>query len=229
MKDIIYLAFLILSISLILILSLTNPIKNYLRRYRYAKIIHTINALYADINAFLLSQEEREQILAPELYYGEMDLCAFLDLMAIIKPKANQRFYDLGSGGGKLVIAAKMRYPSLRCFGIELLKSLNKISHLKYQALIAKQAVAKEGNVTFLQGNFLKADLNEADIVFINATGFTPTTFPAVCEKLLLLKARCKIIITSKQLPQPQFKKIYQGTEKTSWGFTSTFIYERMG
>jgi tRNA1(Val) A37 N6-methylase TrmN6 len=61
------------------------------------------------------------------LAYAEMDLPLLTVLLRIAKPAAGERFFDLGSGMGKALLATAALHPELaECTGVELLPGMHK-------------------------------------------------------------------------------------------------------
>lgn len=207
-----------------------QTIEDYFRAKKYLPILTTINTLYADADPFTLSLKARQQAsLAPSFTYGEISLCALLDLLEKTRPQKNDTFYDLGSGCGKTLIAVKLRYPFLNVKGIECLPVLHTLAQEKLrccQQLLARSS--KPLDITLLCDNILNASIADATLVFINATGYDAPIWGSILEKLYTLNPKTRIIITSKILPEPMFKCCYQGMQRMSWGLTSTYIYEKM-
>ena len=75
-----------------------------------------------------LSKGEREKKgLQDEknLIYGEVEFRSFYRILRKINPAPDMVFYDLGSGTGKAVFAARLAFDFSRCIGIEILSSLH--------------------------------------------------------------------------------------------------------
>ena len=81
-----------------------------------------------------------------ELTYGEFDLDGFheaLDYAVDGLPDLRRcTFCDLGSGAGRLVLAAAARYPWEKCVGIEALPDLHRMSGLLHAVAIDAAAEA---------------------------------------------------------------------------------------
>lgn len=199
------------------------------RHRKYSAIIQQIHALYQDTDPYLLSLQTRKQDSSlPNGAYGEISLCALLDLLKEIDFSPNDIFYDLGSGIGKTLLAVKLCYPTLNVQGIEIIPSLHHAALEKYQEFLTeKKSKAEDFAIKHHLDNFLEYNFSDANIIFINATGYTTVEIEALLPKLLNLAPSTKIIVTSKTLPAPAFEKTYQGMEKMSWGLTSTYIYEK--
>lgn len=221
-----------LFISLLMFFPIVKKIfLNWRRKKKYTQILKTLNALFADVNPFQISKEARQHIKVPtsDLHYGEIDTCALLDLMDIVKPSGQGLFYDLGSGSGKTALAVKLKHPTLVVKGIELVPALHAIAEQKLFEYLEKETLdAKRFGLSFICDNLLNQNFSDADIIFINATAYSANTWEQILYKLVQLKRGAKIIITSKTLPSPTFTKTYQGMELMSWGLTSTYIYEKI-
>ncbi|MFI4937493.1 MAG: hypothetical protein ACHQJ6_03160 [Candidatus Berkiellales bacterium] len=228
MRDIIYFILLILLMAFLSYRLVKPTLLHFIRQQNYRKILRQINALYERDNTYPLAQHAKKQTAQynEELTYGEIEPCTLLDLLAVVKPKPSARFYDLGSGNGKAALTAKLRYPTLIVRGIEIIPALQQLSEQKCQQLRDLKSFP-HFDIHFICGNFLDQDFLDADIIFINATGFSSALFEQLLTKLLNLKPQTKIIITSKTLPETSFIKQYQGMEQMSWGLTSTYIYEK--
>lgn len=207
----IYLLFACLFVLLVIFIK--KSYDHFYRKIKYQQILNQINKLYQNINPYQISKSER---IGPEFTYGEIDLCALLDLMEIIRPQKNEIFYDLGSGCAKGALATKLRYPFLRVKAIEFVEALHKVA-------------LKSGDlgVILIQDNFLHYDFSDGNIVFINATAFSPNLWEQFLPKLQQLAKGTRILVVSKQLPEAFFLKKYQGMELMNWGHASTYIYVR--
>jgi precorrin-6B methylase 2 len=228
-KDTIYI------VVLLLCLACCYPVAkkiylHYRRKIKYAKIQKELNLLFQDLNPYQVSMAARLKMPnnCGDLTYGEIDTLALLDLLAIIKPPAKCVFYDLGSGCGKSALAVKLHYPHMKVHGIEVIPELHEIATQKLQLYLTKRALkAEKFTLSFFCQNLLDHNFSHADIIFINATAFSPDIWEQILYKLVQLKRGAKIIITTKGLPTPTFVEIYSGMELMSWGLASTYIYEK--
>ena len=79
-------------------------------------------------------------------------------LVALVEPKPGDLWVDLGSGDGRVLIAACKRY-DVRGLGIERISSLRMYSRLQiFRAGLQKKIKIKSGN-------FFNVDLSRADVV----------------------------------------------------------------
>ena len=70
--------------------------------------------------------------------------------------------------------------------------------------------------------------LEEADIVFINATCYIDDFWLAINDKIDQLKVGARIILASKRLKGEQYVLIDAQMAVTSWGTNSIFIYKKI-
>jgi protein-L-isoaspartate O-methyltransferase len=101
------------------------------------------------------SQEFSKESLAPYIPSPEIVVDKMLEA-ARVKP--HEVVYDLGSGDGRIVIAAAQKYQA-RAVGVELRSDLCKSTRARIQAL------GLSDRITLIQGNLLKVDLSPADVV----------------------------------------------------------------
>ncbi len=227
MLDFIYIVGGLCCCSIILYLCTKGRWLSYLRKKRYLIILKEIDLLFHDVNPFKISKMARNK--EPNLIYGEIDICSFLDLLELVSPKPGDILYDLGSGCGKCIIAAHLAYPYIDIKGIELIKDLHAIAQEKVKNHLNKNSLkSKNINIQLIHDNLLNQDFSDANIIFINATAYDAPLWEKFMQKLILLKCGTKIIITSKTLPSPLFAKKYAAMEHMSWGWASTYIYQKI-
>lgn len=91
------------------------------------------------------------------LTYGEFDLPFFFELLAAARPRPGEIFCDLGSGCGRLVLAAALTHPWRKAVGIELIESLHneaQTMHDKFVPLV-REASLPLAPCTFTHGDAL--------------------------------------------------------------------------
>lgn len=135
-----------------------------------------------------LLQDEREAADEDrqELTYGEWPLEGFLDALDLavdgLSELGSLTFCDLGSGTGRLVLAAAARYPWARCIGIEALVELHYVSDsLQAAALEAAEASSHhlspcEFRALEVSPDTARQQLGEVDVVFVFSTCFDDVT-----------------------------------------------------
>ena len=75
----------------------------------------------------------------------------------------NKKFYDLGSGDGKVCLEIAKYYPKLQVTGVEKFGMIYWISKLRLYFHNAP-------NLKFIQSDFFEIDLSKADLIFIFLT-----------------------------------------------------------
>ena len=185
------------------------------------------DTIYQDVDGFTLSRRARQSQDAFEYTYGEINFLPFIALIALAKPQSSTRFYDLGSGVGKAVLAAAMVFPMEKACGIELFEPL-------HQAAVATQArlasmtddISNTKTICFIHDNFLHVDWwRDATLIFINATGFFGTTWERLNQQLAENNIpSCVIITISKKLNAEHFTIIAEHFVEMSWGIAVAYI-----
>lgn len=226
---------------IISILLLSLGLRSYLNHYKKQKCIARwrsalqipqhlsyFNTLYCQTDGFALSWQARQQQNSFEYTYGEIDFCSFIALLGLTRPDSQTRFYDLGCGVGKAVIACAMVYKVAYACGIEILSPLyHAAKQLQQDLTIIPHYAEKARCVDFVHGDFLQTDLQTATLIFINAAGFIGPLWETLCEKLIKNATHATIIVISKTLPSTHFSLYKQTLVEMSWGIVQASIYHR--
>lgn len=82
-----------------------------------------------------------------DMVYGEFDLAFFAQLLELAAPQPGDEFCDLGSGAGRLVLAAALLYPDTwsNCHGVELSGPLHDAAiatRVAFESLDARPPIA---------------------------------------------------------------------------------------
>lgn len=191
---------------------------------------HRINAIHQQIaQHFQDTQTYQTSIAARKKHgmqnknyvYGEVEIRTFLEILMPLKLPRNTIFYDLGSGAGKPVMAAKLAFDFAKCIGIEFFQELVDIANQH------KAALDLGDDVMFLQGDFLTSDYSDADCVLVNATCLEADQWKNLILHFEQLKSGCILIVITKRIDHPTFKLLSESTEHMSWGFATTRIYRK--
>jgi hypothetical protein len=166
-----------------------------------------------------------ERTRGDEWFYGELEFDAATAVLRRCAPPASSassssagdgglEFVDLGSGMGKMCVAAALTGMFDRSRGVELLPELHNEARRALEAFEAVKAetAGKDCEITLVEGNLLAFDVSRADVVYIHATCFTPELLDATGRKLA---AECRngtrVIIMSKQFPADWVFQPYDG------------------
>lgn len=82
-----------------------------------------------------VTEESRFSARRKELTYGEFDLDFFFELLRAARPQPSEMFVDVGSGCGRLVLAAALARDWEQAAGIELLGGLHAMAERTHAAL----------------------------------------------------------------------------------------------
>ena len=85
------------------------------------------DSIYASLDTVNISYEERQKehlLQHQELTYGEIEFLSFLPILNTLRPLPKEKFYDIGCGAGRPLVAASLAYPLVVSVGIELLANL---------------------------------------------------------------------------------------------------------
>ena len=113
--------------------------------------------LFAAPSALQAQRFGNPDVLAPD-FPSPQEVVEKMLQAAHLKP--GETLYDLGSGDGRIVIAAARKFKA-KAVGVELSADLCKIANARVKAL------GLENQVKIIHGNLLKVDLRPADVVTI--------------------------------------------------------------
>jgi len=189
------------------------------------------DSLYRDINGKKISHEGRAKL--PYFYigytYGEVTYEGFSKMVEITKPKRNEVFYDLGSGTGKAVfIASQCDFSQL--VGIEIIKELHESAQnvLNTYKNSPNNKYNMDERIRFINSDFTKTDISDADVLFLNATCMYYELFPVFLAKLEQCKKGTRIITNSVSIRSTSYKIQSVGYFPFTWGNEEVFIHERI-
>jgi SAM-dependent methyltransferase len=184
--------------------------------------------LYQTVNGFYLSQQARTRCDAIDYTYGEIEFLPFIALLSLSKIDHNTVFYDLGCGVGKAVLACAMIYPVRHSVGVELLAELHVTACQQAKKLAALENYHEQAKkISFIHGDFLDVNLNDATFIFINSTALFNPTWKKICTRLENLPHLVTVITTSKPLPSADFIVIVQTQIEMGWGIVQAYIHQR--
>lgn len=162
--------------------------------------------------------------------YGEIPLFTFAAVLDKAQPKPEDVFYDLGCGVGKTVLAAALLYKLKKAVGIEYFPEIHAVclqcaDTLRRLPRLSEYFPDKELNLEFQQGDLLDANIQDATIVFINATCFIGEQWLAIEEKLEGIQPGSRIILVTRSLASHRYKLLEHGVWPMSWGKAAVRVY----
>lgn len=184
-----------------------------------------------------LSKDEREKNqLSQEksLIYGEVEYNSFYRVLRKINAKPGLVFYDLGSGTGKAVFAARLTQDFSKCIGIEILKSLHTqaskiVKRYKDDFEAYLSLSNKNQGAQVFEGSFLDFDWSDGDVVFANSTCFDDQLMHDMSVQAENLKPGAIVVTFTKGLSlMNNFELLERKRYKMSWGPATVFIHRRL-
>jgi ubiquinone/menaquinone biosynthesis C-methylase UbiE len=149
--------------------------------------------------------------LAPYVVSPQAIVDRMLELAAL---KQGETLYDLGSGDGRIILAAAQRYRA-KAVGVEISDSLVRSTNDKIEKLGLKNLA------TVIHGDLLKVDLSPADVVTIYLMTNTNEILRPNLEKYLRAGAR----VISHEYAVPGWKANYVEKPEPSEKGHTIFMY----
>lgn len=196
------------------------------------KVKDIFDFLFKNINGMAISNAARAKLSSWYVghTYGEITYEGFSQILANVKPKKNEVFYDLGSGIGKGVFLAAMLTNFSKVIGIEIIKELYDTSQQileNYRKLILQNDPSNK-LIKFIHGDFNEVDFSDADVIFINATCMGYELNLPFIRKLEQLKKGTRIITNTISFQSEKYKVNRIGLIAFSWGEEEVFIHEKI-
>ncbi|GMI51547.1 hypothetical protein ScalyP_jg3142 [Parmales sp. scaly parma] len=192
------------------------------------------------------SQEERQEngLFGEEFCYGEFDIQVFIQMFFRIKrifghmpADQNGVFWDLGSGTGKLVVAAAALHPFSQCWGIEKLRSLDRIGaqlmtdYMKSEEYKAAVPSMRETQMRCICADILTTDawVENTTVCIIHSSCFSDKMMEVVRDKATTMNVGCIMVTVTKPLPDNDlWYVIGEDTEQFSWGKGKVYYHEKI-
>ena len=128
------------------------------------------------------------------------------------KLSTNQKFYDLGSGSGRVCLAIARQFPQIQVKGIEKFKPV-------YLLARAKVFLLKQKNIELVNGDFFSTNISEADFIFV----FLTKSFLDKLTSKLSSEAKSGCLIFSNNFPIDQLN-LYKTIPYRDF-FTQRYLY----
>ena len=144
---------------------------------------------------------------------------------------SRRRFYDLGSGVGKVVLGMAVLNHEIECYGIENMPERARLASMAYAKIKSPQVKSR---LHFIHDSFLNPSvaLRDAAWIFISNLCFDADTQAALAERLQTEVEPGTIVICSRQIVVAQTK--FEMVENAcvipmSWSNSSScWIYRRL-
>jgi len=186
--------------------------------------------IFEKVTGTWLSHHERDEkkLESTDFTYGEIEFCHFLPLLIASTEnyKTKGKFYDLGCGTGKVLLAAAFSELFNEICGIEYLESLAKAAS---EVCDKYKLMYKNSEISFnvLTGDILENDWSDADFIYIASLCFSEKVMLAITEKGKLLKKGTRILSLKPLNDEKIYKLLYCFKVKMSWGLTDVYLFER--
>lgn len=224
-----------------------NPAKDNVRRQDFDqlaqdKVLLELNSIFEEYtfatakDASLTDDVRRDtdgQHTEDSLVYGEIDLRGFCQLLNEIPHTPNDVFYDLGSGSGRAVMAARFIGDFQECIGIELLENLHQLaSSVKSLYKFQYQHKLIHQHVQFICSDLLDCDgwWKNGTVVYIPNLLFDVDLMDQIAEKAMKLRSGAHCICLKKfntTAFDSAFELIQQRPVPMSWGQSNVYVYRR--
>jgi SAM-dependent methyltransferase len=205
-------------------------------------ITEETECLFSDLFSYLtledaktISKTEREEKELSDdksLIYGEVDFNSFVKVLQKLGLPPGGLFYDLGSGSGRAVFAARFTQDFKKCVGIEVLEGLATAS----QAVVEKHEkwfrqyldMTQPQEVEMIQGSILDYDWSDGDVCFANSTCFDDRLMQDLSAKAESLRPGAYFVTFTKPLTSTRFEVLEKKRYSMSWGPATVFVHRRM-
>ncbi|CAE8615935.1 unnamed protein product, partial [Polarella glacialis] len=145
-------------------------------------------------------------------------------VLQVLRPGPLEMFLDLGSGTGRAVVAWALLVPGGIAAGVEIREAL----HETACEVAAGLDPTVQQRVSLRLGDMFHCDgWGDADVLFVNSTGFEAPLMSAVAKKLQEeTKATARVITLSQPFEEgsmPGWTLVHQSPYRMTWGNDQRF------
>lgn len=188
-----------------------------------------MNELYKDISGFGISDTDTKTIEAQgcAATYGEITFEGVEKLIALLNLKDSDVFYDLGCGVGKMVIHLYLGTPIKKSVGIELSSERATKAMSIQEKLKEEKGLVQGRTLAFYKESFLDSNLDDATIIYLASTCFSPAVMKQITDTLAKLKKGLRVITLKKLAENDRFKLVDEFILPMTWSDNTTaYLYE---
>ncbi|EGD83452.1 hypothetical protein PTSG_04059 [Salpingoeca rosetta] len=206
-----------------------------------ASLYKLLHAIYNDLDAdygiagfAALSDQEEDDIdeSGGHSAYGEILPQGVTAVMQAIQPHPGFVFYDLGSGLGKMAMQVFLQFQAGKACGVELAQTRHEAAQ-KALARLTKMLGTDPVNLQFVHGDIMKADVRDADVVYLASLCFEEPFLTALASRLVGDAPRMSVLISIQPISEAasdfhaQFKLETVLNVPMSWGNADVHVYRR--
>lgn len=207
--------------------TLLNQLDKLYEEYTFA------TAKDASLTDDIRRRQEESQHTEDSLVYGEIDLEGFCRLLQSLPLKPGGKFYDLGSGSGRAVFAARFQEDFDECIGLELLPNLHQLAtsvQSLYKFLYKHDLKCQ--NVSFYCTDLLEYDWStvEASIVYAPSLLFDSELMEGIATRALNLREGAYLLSLKKfdsKSFHNGFEMMQENVVPMSWGEAIVYVYRK--
>jgi hypothetical protein len=211
----------------------------------HEKVVHELNQLYEEYTFCTakdasLNDDMQTSVENDSLVYGEINLSGFCQLLQELCHSSDDAvddgsdgggiFYDLGSGSGRAVFAARFVGDYATCVGVELLPNLHQMAK-SVQSLYKFQYRHKLQwqEVQFECSDLRHYDWSDGTVVYAPNLLFDQPLLDYITSTALQLKVGSYLISLKKLTFEPEdaFEMTHQRIVPMSWGESQVYVYRR--
>jgi SAM-dependent methyltransferase len=186
---------------------------------------------------------DSQSFVSTSLVYGEVEFFSFINILERASPQKGEKFYDLGHGTGKALVAAGLLFGDIfsKIAGVEILTDLHNISIntldlfkkslQKSPELFSLFLSHQQCDMGAIHGDILSeavvAEWTSCDIVFTNSTCFDDALMQRIAEVAIGMRQGSRFISLTRPLPSVEFEIVDKVNLGMSWGLATCFIHVR--
>ena len=137
--------------------------------------------------------------------YGELMPAATDHLVDYLELHADDVFYDLGSGVGKVVLQVAMSAAIARCVGIEMMDRRHRIAQRMLEQVRAK-GLLRARECRLRCSDFMRARIGDATVIYTCSTAFSTEFMNSLAARLARLPAGLRWVSTQDVDDNPWFR-----------------------
>lgn len=152
-----------------------------------------------------------------ELKFGETPLSSIREILKHVRVDENSTIYDLGCGRGRAAFLFHF-LTGAKVIGIDLVGSFI----LTGRRLVRWMNL--ESKILFCYQDIRKANLSDADLVFVCASCMGSDTRQALIQRILICKPGTQLVTVGWKPDHPSLELLEEFKTSYSWGKAGTYV-----